>query len=111
LPLGAARGESACREPLRERPFRFSCQGCRGGCCRGAATALSDLNQLANDPYMAYVKRKLGKWYREAPRPARKHWQPAIDADETAPAANDQEEAAEADALSGGGDGSGFELD
>ena len=22
-----------CRVPLRELPFRFSCQGCRGGCC------------------------------------------------------------------------------
>ncbi len=29
-----------------------------------AAAALSDLNQLANEPYMAYLKRKLGEWYR-----------------------------------------------
>jgi hypothetical protein len=43
-----------------------------------------------------------------AARPARKHWQPAVDADEPAPAADDQEEAAEADALSGGGDGGGL---
>ena len=34
-----------------------------------AATALSDLNKLANEPYMAYLKRKLGEWYREAPTP------------------------------------------
>ena len=74
-----------------------------------AAAALSDLNQLANEPYMAYLKRKLGEWYREAPRPARK--QPAVDADEPAPAAGDQEEATEADAPSGGGDGRGFVLD
>jgi hypothetical protein len=74
-----------------------------------AATALSDLNQLANEPYMAYLKRKLGEWYREAPRPACK--QPAVDADEPAPAAGDQEEATEADAPSGGGDGRGFVLD
>jgi hypothetical protein len=74
-----------------------------------AAAALSDLNQLANEPYMAYLKRKLGGWYREAPRPARK--QPAVDADEPAPAAGDQEEATEADAPSGGGDGRGFVLD
>ena len=73
-----------------------------------AAAALSDLNQLANEPYMAYLKRKLGGWYREAPRPARK--QPAVDADEPAPAAGDQEEATEADAPSGGGDGGGFVL-
>jgi hypothetical protein len=58
---------------------------------------------------MAYLKRKLGEWYREAPRPARK--QPANDADEPAPAAGDQEEATETDAPSGGGDGSGFVLD
>ena len=70
-----------------------------------AAAALSDLNQLANEPYMAYLKHKLGGWYREAPRPARK--QPAVDADEPAPAAGDQEEATEADAPSGGGDGRG----
>ena len=74
-----------------------------------AAAALSDLNQLANEPYMAYLKRKLGGWYREAPRPARK--QPAVDADEPAPAAGDQEEATEADTPSGGGDGRGFVLD
>ena len=55
-----------------------------------AAAALSDLNQLANEPYMAYLKRKLGEWYLEAPRPARK--QPAVDADEPAPGAGDQEE-------------------
>jgi hypothetical protein len=46
---------------------------------------------------------------REAPRPASK--QPAVDADEPAPAAGDQEEATEADAPSGGGDGGGFVLD
>ena len=33
-----------------------------------AAAALSDLNQLANKLYMAYVKRKLGEWYREPAR-------------------------------------------
>ena len=74
-----------------------------------ATAALSDLNQLANELYMAYLKRKLGEWYREAPRPA--HKQPAVDADEPAPAAGDQEEATEADAPSGGGDGRGFVLD
>jgi hypothetical protein len=74
-----------------------------------AAAALSDLNQLANELYMAYLKRKLGEWYREAPRPARK--QPAVDEDEPASAARDQEEATEADAPSGGGDGCGFVLD
>jgi hypothetical protein len=74
-----------------------------------AAAALSDLNQLANEPYMAYLKHKLGEWYSEAPRPA--HKQPAVDADEPAPAADDQEEATEADASSGGGDGGGFILD
>jgi hypothetical protein len=58
---------------------------------------------------MAYLKRKLGEWYIEAPRPA--HEQPTVDADEPAPAAGDQEEATEADAPSGGGDGGGFVLD
>ena len=54
-----------------------------------AAAALLDLNQLANEPYMAYLKRKLGEWNREAPRPARK--QPVVHADEPAPAAGDQD--------------------
>jgi hypothetical protein len=61
---------------------------------------------------MAYFKRKLGEWYREAQRPASK--QPAVDADEPVPAAGDQEEATEADAppgASGGGDCGGFVLD
>ena len=70
-----------------------------------SAAALSDLNQLANEPYMAYLKRKL----EEAPGPARK--QPTVDVDEPAPAAEDQEEATEAYALSGGGDGGRFVLD
>jgi hypothetical protein len=37
-----------------------------------AAEALTDLIdlKLANEPYMAYLKRKLGEWYHEAPRPA-----------------------------------------
>jgi hypothetical protein len=56
-----------------------------------AAAELSDLNQLANEPYMAYIKRQLGGWYSEASRPACK--QPAVDANEPAPAADDQEEA------------------
>ena len=36
---------------------------------------------------MAYLKRKLGELYSKAPRPARK--QPAVDADEPAPAAGE----------------------
>jgi hypothetical protein len=47
-----------------------------------AAVAPTDLNQLASEPYMAYLKSKLGKWHSEAPRPARK--QPAVDEDERA---------------------------
>jgi hypothetical protein len=76
-----------------------------------AATALSNLNQLANEPFMAYLKRKLGEWYSEAPRPARK--QPAVDADEPAPAATTsrrQPRPTITDAPSGGGDGGGFVL-
>jgi hypothetical protein len=30
------------------------------------------LNKLKNEPYMAYLKRKLREWYSEAPRPLRK---------------------------------------
>jgi hypothetical protein len=68
-----------------------------------------DSHAKGNEPYMAYLRHKLGEWYSEAPRPARK--QPVVDADEPAPAAGDQEEATEVDAHSGGGDGCGFVLD
>jgi hypothetical protein len=74
-----------------------------------AAAALSDLNQFANEPYMAYLKHKLWNWYSEAPRPANKQLTDYVE--KPLPAANDQEEATEADAPSGGGDSCGFVLD
>jgi hypothetical protein len=96
--------------PYGNRPFDSRAKGVAEA-VTACAGALSDLNQLANEPYMAYLKCKLGEleWYSEAPRPASK--QPAVDADEPAPAAGDQEEATEADAPSGRGDGRGFVLD
>jgi hypothetical protein len=30
-----------------------------------SAEAMKNLNKLKNEPYMAYLKRKLGEWYRE----------------------------------------------
>ena len=95
--------------PYVNGPFDSHAQGVAVLAEAVAAAALSDLNQLVNEPYMAYLKHKLREWYRKAPRPASK--QPAVDADEPAPAAGDQEEATEADAPSGGGDGRGFVLD
>jgi hypothetical protein len=57
-----------------------------------AAAVLSDLNQLANERYMAYLKRSSGNG---TARPqlgkTRARKQPAVDADEPAPAAGDQE--------------------
>ncbi len=86
-----------------ERPFRA-----KGVAEAVAAAALSDLNKLANELYMAsgYLKRKLGEWCREAQRPARK--QAVVDADEPAPAADDPEEETEAEATSGLGAGGGL---
>ena len=101
--------------PYVNGPFDSHAKGVAGHAEAVAAAALSDLNQLANELYMAYLKRKplsSGNGtasLREAPRPA--HKQSAVDADEPAPAAGDQEEATEADAPSGGGDGGGFVLD
>jgi hypothetical protein len=54
-------GGPAGREPLRGRPFDSRAKGVAKAV---AAAALSDLNQLANEPYMAYLKGKLGEWYR-----------------------------------------------
>ena len=38
---------------------------------QAATEAFNNLNKLKNEPYMAYLKRKLGEWYREAPKPVR----------------------------------------
>ncbi len=38
---------------------------------------MKNLNRLKNEPWMADLKRKLGKWYREAQRPL--HKQPVDD--------------------------------
>jgi hypothetical protein len=73
-----------------------------------AAAALSDLNQLVNEPYMAYLKGKLGEWPQDPPASKqRSMWTNPCQR----PAADDQEEATKANALSGGGDGGGFVLD
>jgi hypothetical protein len=51
-----------------------------------AALTPADLNtlKLASEPYMAYLKHKLGEWYSEAQRPERR--QPVVVADEPTPA-------------------------
>ena len=53
--------------PYVNGPFNSHAKGVAVLAEAVAAAALSDLNQLANEPYMAYLKRKLGGWYREAP--------------------------------------------
>jgi hypothetical protein len=74
-----------------------------------AAAALSDLNKLANEPYMAYLKRKLWEWCHEATRPV--HKQPVVGTDETAPAVHNPKEADQAYTPSEGGDGCGLAID
>ena len=49
------------RSPYVNGPFDSRAKGVAEAV---AAAALSDLNQLANEPYMAYLKHKLGEWYR-----------------------------------------------
>ena len=75
-----------------------------------AAAALSDLKHLID-----YLKHKLGEWYREPARGPKTRPQATRGrrgrARARRPAAGDQEEATEADAPSGGGDGGGFVLD
>ena len=73
-----------------------------------AAEGLKNLNELSNERYMQYLKRKLGEWYREAPRPARK--QPVLDEDEPEAEAGDTEEAPDTEEAHVG-DGGGFALD
>ena len=57
---------------------------------------------------MQYLKRKLGEWYRKAPRPART--QPVLDEDEPEAEAGDTEEAPDTEEAHVG-DGGGFALD
>jgi hypothetical protein len=48
------------QSPYVNGPFDSSAKGVAEAI---AAAALSDLNQLANEPYMAYLNSKLGEWY------------------------------------------------
>jgi hypothetical protein len=89
---------------LAVRPFRFSCQGCRGGCRSRCA--------LNPEPARQRALHGLPLSASSGNVTARPQDPPsAVDADEPAPAAGDQEEATEVDAPSGGGDSSGFVLD
>jgi hypothetical protein len=54
--------------PYVNGPFNSHAKGVAVFAEAVAAAALSDLNQLANELYMAYLKRKLGEWYREPAR-------------------------------------------
>jgi hypothetical protein len=80
------------------------------GVAEAAATeAFKILNLRTNEAYMHYLKRKLGEWYREAPRPVRRQ-PPVPDEDEPAQA-DDTEEAPDIEEAVGGGDGGGISLD
>jgi hypothetical protein len=76
-----------------------------------AATALADLNKLTNEPFMAYLKRKLGEWYSDAPRPARK--QLVVDTGELGTRASRRRPRGSNRGRrpSGGGDGGGLVID
>ena len=93
--------------PYKDGPFDSRAKGVAE---HAATEAFNNLNKIKNEPYMAYLKRKLGEWYREAPQPARK--EPVADDEEEEPGARtaatgeDEEEKEE-----GGGDGGGFLLD
>ena len=77
---------------------------------QAATEAFNNLNKLKNEPYMAYLKRKLGEWYSEAPQPERQ--QPVADDDEDEPAHGDDLAAEPEDGDgAGAGDGSVFLLD
>ena len=80
---------------------------------QAATQAFNNLNRLKNEPYMAYLKRKLGEWYREAPKPERQ--QPEADDEEDEPAPGDDPAAEAEDGEGGGGadggHGGGFLLD
>jgi len=92
--------------PYKDGPFDSRAKGVAE---HAATEAFNNLNKIKNEPYMDYLKRKLGEWYREAPQPARK--EPVADDEEepgarTAATGEDEEEKEE-----GGSDGGGFLLD
>ena len=76
-----------------------------------AMEALTALNKHTNEAYMSYLKRKLGDWYREAPRPERK--QAGADEPEElpAPAEGIDEDVPDTEPAAGAGVGGGFSLD
>ena len=91
--------------PYKDGPFDSRAKGV-------AEHAANNLNKLKNEPYMAYLKSKLGEWYSEAQQPLRK--EPAAD-DEEEPAASaaaaGEDEEEQGDGSDAGGDGVGFSLD
>jgi hypothetical protein len=86
-------------------PFYTSAKGLAEA---AAKEALQIFNNLANEPYMPYLKLKLGEWYCWAQRPACK--QPAAGEDEPAPAADDTGDAADTEAACGDDAGALFVL-
>jgi hypothetical protein len=55
--------------PYKHGPFDSRAKGVAK---HSSAEAMENLNKLKNEPYIAYLKRKLGEWYCEASRPLRK---------------------------------------
>ena len=94
--------------PYQDGPFDSRAKGVAE---HTSAEAFNLLNKLNNEPYMAYLKRKLGEWYREAPKPERK--QPVPDEEEDPqPDGRPTGEDMEAPENGGGaGDGVGYLLD
>ena len=54
--------------PYKDGPFDSRAKGVAE---HATKEAFKNLNKPKNEPYMAYLKRKLGDWYREAPQPLR----------------------------------------
>ena len=89
--------------PYKNGPFDSRAKGVAE---HAATEAYNQLNKLKNEPYMAYLKRKLGEWYREAPQPLRKL--PVDDAEEEpvpGTGAPEEEDGEGGDAAAGGGTG------
>ena len=92
--------------PYLNGPFDSRAKGVAECRCRGTLGPEPACQRALHGLPQAQAR---GMVLRGPKRPASK--QPAVDADEPAPAAGDQEEATEANAPSGGGDGRGFVLD
>lgn len=93
--------------PYKDGPFDSRAHGVAE---HAYSEALAELNKHKTEDFQKYLKRKLGDWYREAPKPVRLQGAAAPDGVDAAPAGEEEEEEGEGGAA-GARAGARFSLD